>query len=547
MSDQETCPTELPNWCAQRHWAIFWLLIICSVATVAGRVMVVQNHRAKSDTPFFSANDRSRWATIRMLGDENRYEIDDLMDIQDPVQWNTIDKVRHVGADGQQHFYSSKPPLFPTVVAWKYKALKAITGWEIKTETLLVVRALLLLINVIPWAIYLWFVARMINSVPVRDWARYYLMACAGFGTYLTAFTITLNNHLPAAICVMISLYLLSEIWRKKDIHWSYFLTAGLISALAVNFELPAAAFFACAGLICLIRSFSKTALAFVPGAALVGAAFFAANFAAHGQWQPAYSQRSDGDVMATVTGDLVSDLDKGTLPTEIRSKASQFLEMKLPKVEIGAWPSTPSDTQRWVVRDQVSSNQFAITSTDGKEFKLHQWQNWYDYPGSYWLSTNDARKSEVDRGQESVELYLFHALFGHHGIFSLTPIFLLSLAGMFALLFGAKMGGQFQMRWLGLMGLALTFVVIAFYMRRPEMDRNYGGVSCVLRWSLWLTPIWLISMLPVVDWLARSRTGKAICYALLFISVTSAMYPLYNPWVHPWLYEIWDLTGLPK
>jgi hypothetical protein len=78
-------------------------------------------------------------------------------------------------------------------------------------------------------------------------------------------------------------------------------------------------------------------------------------------------------------------------------------------------------------------------------------------------------------------------------------------------------------------------------------MDRNYGGVSCVLRWSLWLTPIWLISMLPVVDWLARSRTGKAICYALLFISVLSAMYPLYNPWVHPWLYEIWDLTGLPK
>jgi hypothetical protein len=305
MSDQETCPTELPNWCAQRHWAIFWILIICSVATVAGRVMVVQNHKAQADTPFFSANDRSRWATIRMLGDEGRYEIDGLMKAQDPVQWNTIDRVQHIGADGQLHFYSSKPPLFPTVVAWKYKALKAITGWEIKSQTLLVVRTLLFFINVIPWAIYLWFLARMINSVPVRDWARYYLLACAGFGTYLTAFTNTLNNHLPAAVCVMVSLYLVSEIWRKKEVHWRYFLATGLMSALAVNFELPAASFFACAGLICLIRSFAKTACAFVPGAVLVGVAFFAANFAAHGQWKPAYAQRTDGNVMATVNGDF--------------------------------------------------------------------------------------------------------------------------------------------------------------------------------------------------------------------------------------------------
>ena len=34
----EACPAELPNFCAQRHWAIFWLLIICSTVTLAGRL-----------------------------------------------------------------------------------------------------------------------------------------------------------------------------------------------------------------------------------------------------------------------------------------------------------------------------------------------------------------------------------------------------------------------------------------------------------------------------------------------------------------------------
>ena len=53
--------------------------------------------------------------------------------------------------------------------------------------------------------------------------------------------------------------------------------------------------------------------------------------------------------------------------------------------------------------------------------------------------------------------------------------------------------------------------------------------------------------MLPVVDWLAKSKTGKAICYLLLAFSILSAAYSANNPWVNPWLYEIWDWTGIIK
>ena len=144
ISTNETCPAELPNWCAQRHWAIFWIIIVCSVASVAGRIITVQNHSADGEPAFFSANDRSRWSTIRALGDSGTYEIDAVIrqrseqelkelaaaqqaagDASDyyAINWNTIDKVSHVGEDGKHHFYSSKPTLLPTPVSYTHLTL----------------------------------------------------------------------------------------------------------------------------------------------------------------------------------------------------------------------------------------------------------------------------------------------------------------------------------------------------------------------------------------------------------------------------------------
>ena len=211
----EACPAELPNFCAQRHWAIFWLLIICSTVTLAGRVATVRNHDTRGESTFFSANDRSRWCTVRSLGDEGVYAIDHVIGRDQPIHWDTIDKVQHVGTDGRMHSYSSKPTLFPTLVSYKYRIVKWLTGLSLGENPVIVSRILLILTNVIPWAVFLWFFAKFINSVPVRDWARYYLLACAGFGTFLATFSNSLNNHVPAAISVMIALYFLSQIWRS--------------------------------------------------------------------------------------------------------------------------------------------------------------------------------------------------------------------------------------------------------------------------------------------------------------------------------------------
>jgi hypothetical protein len=416
-------------------------------------------------------------------------------------------------------------------------------------------RIILLLTNAIPWAIFLWFFAKFINSVPVRDWARYYLLACAGFGTFLSTFSNSLNNHVPAAISVMIALYFLSQIWRRANERWWAFACVGLFATFAFAFELPAAAFTACAGLICLIRSPVKTLVAFVPAALMVLAGIVGTNYVAHGDWQPAYAHRSDGGIIgnfaAADTESLVRSFHAGDLNALPQEELVPFLEqagIKSPRLEMGRWPGTHPDDKRWVIRDESSANQVAIVLPRSAkvDFQVRQWNNWYDYPGSYWLSTNE-RKSEVDRGQASQATYLFHCLFGHHGIFSLTPIWLFALAGMISLAFGAKMAGRFTMRWLGLMAIALSVVVVGFYVNNPTINRNYGGVSSCLRWALWLAPIWLASMLPIVDWLASSKKGQVLCLVLLTISAISAMASIDNPWTHPWLYDIWDWTGIPK
>ena len=190
LSTNETCPAELPNFCAQRHWSIFWILILCSVVVVAGRAINVSKFDGSGQTPFFSANDRSRWCTIRALGDEGVYEIDEVIARGQPLNWNTIDKVQHVGPDGELHFYSSKPPLLPTMMAGVYKLIKITTGKNLTNDTMFVARLMLLIVSVVPWAVYLFFIAKMINSIPVRDWTRYYVLACAGFGTFLSTLSL---------------------------------------------------------------------------------------------------------------------------------------------------------------------------------------------------------------------------------------------------------------------------------------------------------------------------------------------------------------------
>ena len=170
--------------------------------------------------------------------------------------------------------------------------------------------------------------------------------------------------------------------------------------------------------------------------------------------------------------------------------------------------------------------------------------ENWYEYNytvdgrerESYWLN-----RKGIDRGEASRGDYAFHLLLGHHGIFSLTPIWLLSMFGI------AKwMRGQnTKQRWLALGIGAMTLVCLIFYIvLRPQVDRNYGGMCSGFRWMFWFAPFWLVTMLPSTDRLSKSHTGRWLSYLLLAISVFSASYPTWNPWTQPWIYNALEYCG---
>ncbi len=170
--------------------------------------------------------------------------------------------------------------------------------------------------------------------------------------------------------------------------------------------------------------------------------------------------------------------------------------------------------------------------------------QNWYIYNytidgverQSYWQN-----RQGIDQGEPSKSTYALHTLLGHHGIFSLTPVWLLSLAGGLMWL----RTGDPRQRWLALGTAALTLVCLVFYIAlRPQVDRNYGGMTCGLRWMFWFTPLWLVTMLPAADWMGRTRTRQVLALLLLAMSVFSVSYPTWNPWTQPWLHRWLDYLG---
>jgi hypothetical protein len=143
----------------------------------------------------------------------------------------------------------------------------------------------------------------------------------------------------------------------------------------------------------------------------------------------------------------------------------------------------------------------------------------------------------------------LYHLTIGHHGIFSLTPVFLFSVVGAARLLRGgvgvlrpARQGaGMAVVAWFA---TVLTVVLVAFYTWNPKA-RNYGGSTQGLRWLFWLIPFWLL-LLPKGVESGQSRGWVRVLTLLaLGISVVSVGYAMRNPWSHPWILDALEHLNL--
>lgn len=454
--------------------------------------------RLRLQRPFLSANDRSRMCTIRALVEpdmrtireidvdgrrEQRYVWYAIDTVQSESGWDTIDMVKHplpddpegtwkepAGDDLQPtpgYLYSSKPPLLPTLMAVPYWLIYNTTGYSLGTHPHGVGRVLLVCYNLVPWTVMLVLIAAMAERYGRTDWGRIFVVACACFATLLTTFAVVVNNHLPGAFCVLVAFYAAMRIWVDGRREWYYFALAGGFAAMSVACELPALAFFGVLGIALLIKNWKATLLAGVPAAMLVGAAFFATNWAAHQSFIPPYAHRSEDD-------------------------------------------------------------------------------NWYDYVyqrgdrvlDSYWNN-----RVGIDLGEPSRATYLFQSTVGHHGVFSLTPVWVLSMVGLGLWI---RQSDNRRLREAAIFIAGLSLLVFVFYMLRDQVDRNYGGMTCGLRWMFWFAPMWLAAMLPAADWASKNRWLRGIAILLLGLSAVSVAYPTWNPWSHPWIYHWMHSLGIP-
>jgi hypothetical protein len=516
----------MPNDDHKQRKLVYALFITVAAGLVAGRILSAELvyepslHRLPDEPPekgrawppirprpmpTFGSNDRSRWATVRALVDEGTYVIG----TRDPAKvsptnkygdtgiifddgWQSVDKVLRPDT---QEFYSSKPPLLATLVAGLYWLLQYLSGWTLKDDPQIVVRSILMLINWLPLVLYLWLLSRLVERHGRTDWGRFYVLAAAAFATMVSLFANTFNNHSIATYCVLFALYPVIKIWEGSRPELAYGWPLHEPPQQPVG--KPSPLYFVAAGFFAGFAVCNE----------LPAAAFAAALGLTLLVWHP--------------TRTLAFFVPAALLP-------------------LAAFVITNYEA--------VGQLRPAYSEFGGP---------WYQYEGSHWQPPAPGKtKPGIDwaGGKETRAEYAFHLFLGHHGLFSLTPIWVLALGGMFVGLFvllrrrkeppegdadGPERAGVPP--FLYPLTLAVTVVVLGFYLVRSD---NYGGWTNGLRWLMWLSPLWLLCLLPVADRLARRGWSRALGYLFLAVSIFSVNYMSWNPWRHPWLYNLMRFFG---
>ena len=494
------------------------------------------------------ANDISRWCTVWALLERSTYSIDNC-----PWEPRTMDKVYRPSpwessttAPKPKHFYSSKPPMLPTLIAAGLYPVRQIVGLPLDHETLtsritrnvrvedksapggsrielqtpepfkwsmhvVYLKPVLIALNVLPLGLMLVRYRRFLDDGSTNDWAWLASLTAFAFGTYLTVFTSTLNNHLVAAWSAFFAVMATVKAINSQTPSRLEFIKAGFFASFCACNELPAASLVAAIGLLLAFKSIRSTATAFVPAVLIPLATFFLCQYAALGSFIPAYA--------------------------EFGGEA-------------------------------------------------------YEYTGSYWTTPLDL--DYFDKHPEPRDVYLTHMLVGHHGIFSLSPIFIFAFIGM-----GARMGRRTdraiglavatvaviaaglawpmykygaisisQISWMiwlipiwlwlipteidpesnkGLCQTAwatafLSLLVVGFYGYKTN---NYGGSTQGLRWLFWLIPLWILFLPDGFRSGSENRLYRTMGYAALGVSFLSVGYGMRSPWTHPWLLDMLDRSGV--
>jgi hypothetical protein len=465
-----------------------------------------------------AANDISRWCTVWSLLERGSYVIDEC-----PWQLATQDKVymapKGGGSTSDQeavkHYYSSKPALLSTMIAGLLYPARQLSGvpldrvvpqereprWTQKPD------------DKVPGAV------RGVLEKPGEParWPAYIF--------YFKPLLIVLNI-LPMGIFLVLFARLLDR-HAGRDWTWFFCLSAAAFGTYLLPFTQTlnnhtVAAFSAFFALYEFVRIWDDDRRSLWRFA---GVGFFAAFTAVNELPAAAF--------LALVAGVLFVRFPRQTV--------------------FGFVPGALIPIAAFLAAQYAAMGEFRLAYEEfGSEAYLYEGSLWktpleLDSLNVPWLDPAEASRRGLSR--ESYGLYLFHMTLGHHGFWSLTPIFVLSLVGLLRLLRGngpltmVRSGGQ-PLAAVAWITLILTVVVLAFYTWTPKA-RNYGGSTQGLRWLFWLIPLWLTLLPEGVGRLADRLGGRVLALLALGLSVLSVGYAMRNPWSHPWILDALEHLGI--
>lgn len=328
--------------------------------------------------------------------------------------------------------YSSKPPLYPLVMAGEAKALKALTGWEFYPHRKDYNRFLVILNQVVPYLVMLWLAMHLVAAFTRDGWTQHFVLLALSVGTLAFGYVPEINNHAPAAALLLILVYLVHRIWTGAETRRWMMALAGLLAGLLMALELPA-----------------------------IGIGLTLVAMVAWRDW-------------------------RGGLPAVVLMLVPALASLYIYHEISGAW----------------------------KPFYMDG--SLYRFEGSYWT-----RPEGSDALREPQGLYFLKTLLGPKGLFTLTPVLLLTIVAAVRRLAGRQQAWWPAMTWLVPGMLAL----VAYIGLRTH---NYGGDCIGLRWYIVLMPTMIVAAWPAVEWLGRHWLGKALCIALLVAGCIPTAIALY-------------------
>jgi len=141
-----------------------------------------------------------------------------------------------------------------------------------------------------------------------------------------------------------------------------------------------------------------------------------------------------------------------------------------------------------------------------------------------------------IDALREPKWLYALNVLLGHHGLFSMTPLYCF---GLYELVRSIK-----ARRWLG-ESLVCFASVLAYLIFAIWRTHNYGGWCVGMRW---LVPIMPLLLLYFGLWLDRVRVTRLL-WALVLLAFGVSCFNVQDALSSPYQYSVWHnwLEGAPN